>query len=114
MKPTILNGITNKKSKNFENKIIKLLPKGVDEIYLSSCGMKRLGTGSYNYLLDIKINNKEYLTLRSHTNSSPAWDFWQDIEAGTVKHDNFNKNITLMLLENNIDALIEIISYETN
>lgn len=108
----VLSNITNKSSKNFENKVMKLLPEGVSEIYLSSCGMKRLGTGSYNYFLDIKINDTEYMTLKSHTNSSPSWDDWSDTEAGTRKHDNFNKSVALMLLEDCRDEIIEFLTEE--
>lgn len=108
----VLNGITNKSSKNFENKVAKLLPEGVSEIYLSSCGMKRVGTGSYNYFLDVKINDSEYITLKTHTHSSPAWDEWTDMEAGTRKHDNFNKSVALMILEDCQNEITEFLSEE--
>lgn len=113
MKANILNSITVKSSKNFENKVAKLLPEGVNEIYLSSCGMERVGTGSYNYVLSISINNDSLFTLKSFTNSSPAWDDWKEIESGTVKHDNWNKNTALMLLEDNQDKIIEFLNEST-
>ena len=99
MKTLVLNSITKKASKNFEKNVSKLLPRGVSEIYLSSCGMERVGTGSNNYFLEFKINDVEYLKLKKFTNSSPAWDEWTDIESGTQKHDNFNKATALMILE---------------
>lgn len=108
MKTIILNGITAKKSLNFENKVKKLLPEGVKELYLSLCGMTWQGRGSYNYFLDFSINGGVRQTLTSFTHNSEAWDNWQDIEAGTVKHDNFNKNVCLMILEENQNQLKEM------
>lgn len=110
MKTLVLNSITSKASKNFEKNVSKLLPEGVNEIYLSSCGMERVGTGSYNYFLEFKINDSGYLKLKKFTHSSPAWDEWTDIEAGTRKHDNFNKSVALMILE---DCKSEIEEYLT-
>lgn len=113
MKTLVLNSITNQASKNFEKNVAKLLPEGITEIYLSSCGMKRAnGYGSYNYFLDIKINDTEFLTLKSHTNSSPAWDEWTNIEYGTVKCDNFKKATALMLLEDNQDIILEFLNLD--
>jgi len=112
MKTQILNCITAKKSINFEKKVARLLPKEVTEIYLSSCGMERLGTGSYNYFLQFSINNGSVQKITSHTHSSPAWDDWRDIEAGTRKHDNFNKSVCLMLLEENKQFFVELFEEE--
>jgi len=112
MKAIILNGITSKKSLNFDKKVQKLLPKEVNEIYLSSCGMKREGRGSYNYFLDFSLNNGQVITLTSHTHNSEAWDNWQDLESGFTKHDNFNKNVCLMILEENKEFLQEFFSEE--
>jgi hypothetical protein len=110
---TVSNNITNKSSKNFEKNVAKLLPEGVTEINLSSCGMKRAsGYGSYHFFLDVKINDSEYFTFTKHTNSSPAWDAWTGIEAGTMKHDNFNKATALMLLEENQDLIIEYLNQD--
>lgn len=112
MKTLVLNSITNTASKNFEKNVCKLLPEGVTEIYLSSCGMQRVGTGSYNYFLDFSINNSSVMTFKQFTHSSPAWDAWQDIEAGTRAHDNFNKGTALMILEECKDEIIELLNEE--
>lgn len=61
--------------------------------------MQRVGTGSYNYFLDFSLNGGSIITHKMFTHSSPAWDEWTDIEAGTRKHDNFNKATSLMILE---------------
>ena len=42
-----LNGLRFENTANFQKNVIKTIPKGVNKIYLSSVGMKRLGTGSY-------------------------------------------------------------------
>lgn len=114
MKADVLNFITAKSSKNFENKISKLLPEGVTEIYLSSCGMQRKGTGSYNYFLDVVINRNEYMTFTSHTHSSPTWDEYTDFEDRSRKLDNFNKNVALMLIEENIDTILDMLNEQEN
>jgi hypothetical protein len=109
MKTQILNGIS-KKSLNFEKKISKLLP--VNEIYLYSCGMKWLGRGSYEYFIDLSINGGTVHTFKSFTHDSQSYDYWQDLDKGSRKHDNFNKNVCLMILEENQDFLNEIIEDE--
>ncbi len=111
MKASVLSTITESSSKNFENKVAKLLPEGVKDIYLSHCGMRKAsGYGSYYFILDIAINNGEIFTLKEHTNSSPTWDEYQDLEAGTRKFDNFKKNIALSLLESNKDRILEYLT----
>lgn len=115
MKTTIdfLNGLNFKNTKNFQNNVIKTLPEGVEKIYLSTVGMKRLGTGSYNFFLDIEINGID-ITLKYFTNSSPAWDFWTDLELGTRAFENWAKQTTLMILEEKKGEIIELISEEEN
>lgn len=111
MKATVLSTITESSSKNFENKVAKLLPKGVNEIFLAHCGMRKAsGYGSYYFILDIAINNGEIITLKSHTNDSQTWDNYQDLEAGTRKFDNFKKNIAISLLEDNKDRILELLT----
>lgn len=100
MTATIINGITNNKSKNFEKKVANLLPEDVNEIYLSSCGMEKVGNGLYNYFLDLSVNDGERIMLSQFTNDSMTWDEWTDLERGSRKHDNFNKSLALRLLEN--------------
>ena len=75
MKTTIdfLNGLNFKNTANFQNNVIKTLPEGVEKVYLSTVGMKRLGTGSYNFFLDVEINGID-ITLKYFTNSSPVLD----------------------------------------
>lgn len=41
MKATVLSTITESSSKNFENKVAKLLPEGIKDVYLSHCGMRK-------------------------------------------------------------------------
>ena len=115
MKTTIdfLNGLNFKNTANFQNNVIKTLPEGVEKVYLSTVGMKRLGTGSYNFFLDVEINGID-ITLKYFTNSSPAWDFWTDLELGTRSFENWAKQTTLMILEEKKDEIIELISEEEN
>lgn len=115
MKTTIdfLNGLNFKNTANFQNKVIKNLPSGVEKVYLSTVGMKRLGTGSYNFFLDIEINGID-VTLKSFTNTSPSWDFWTDLELGTRAFENWAKQTTLMILEDRKEEIIELISQEEN
>lgn len=115
MKTTIdfLNGLQFKNTKNFQNNVIKLLPEGVEKVYLSTVGMKRLGTGSYNFFLDIEINGIN-TSLNSFTNSSPAWDYYTDLELGTRGFENWAKQTTLMILEDKKEEIIELIQEEDN
>lgn len=106
MKTTVINAITEVSSKNFERKVSQLLPKGVTDIHLSHCGMRRAsGYGSYYYVLDISINKGEFLTLKQHTNDAPSWDAYHDLEYGSRALDNFKKNVALSLLEDCKDRI---------
>ncbi len=108
-----LNGLKFKNTTNFQSNVIKTLPGGVTKIYLSTVGMRRLGTGSYNSFLDLEINGINS-TLTYFTNSSPAWDFWTDLELGTRAFENWAKQTALMILENRKDEILELISEEEN
>ncbi len=110
MKTTIdyLNCLNFKNTKNFEKNVLKQLPEGVEKIILDVCGMTREGSGSYNYFLDVNING-EMITLKSFTHSSPAWDEYTDMETGSRKHVNFMKQVTLMLLEECKNEIVEFI-----
>ena len=103
---TILIGLKISSSKNFEKNIANLLPENVNEIYISSCGMSRAsGYGSYNYFVDIKINDTDYITLKKFTHDSQDYDNYTDFEIGERKYDNWIKNKVLMLLDENINEL---------
>ena len=104
-----LNGLNFTNTANFQNNAIKLLPEGVEKVYLSTVGMKRLETGSYNFFLDIEVNGID-VTLKSFTNHSPAWDFWTDLELGTRAFENWAKQTTLMLLEDCKNEIIELLN----
>lgn len=114
MKTTVnfINALPIANSANFEKNVIKLLPEGVEKIYLDACGMERAsGYGSYNFFLAIEINGK-YLKIKSNTNSSPSWDAYQDLETGTRNFENWIKATTLWLLEEKEDEIIELITSE--
>ncbi len=110
MKAIILNSISEK-SANFENKVSKLLPEGINEIYLSSCGMTWLGRGSYSYILKIGINNEvDSMTLTRRTTDSMYYDYYKSLDYGSYQFNNWVKNTALMLLEENKDRIIEFLS----
>jgi hypothetical protein len=105
-----LNRLRIKNTKRFENNVLKLLPKGTNEIYLHSCGMERAsGRGSYYFVLRIEIN-KTKVIIKTFTHDSQSFDAYQDLEEGTRNYDNWIKKTCLSILENNADKLIEIIS----
>lgn len=107
-----LNGLSFKNTANFEKNATKLLPSGVNEIYFSSVGMIRVGTGSYKFFLDIEIN-KEKITLTSFTNDSQSFDYYKhDLEYKSRNHDNWCKQTVLMLLEECQHEIIELIDEE--
>jgi hypothetical protein len=103
-----LNGLQITNTKNFENNIIKTLPEGVEKVYLSSCGIRKVGTGSYNYFLDLDING-ESITLKKFTHSSPDYDYYTDLEFGTRNFENWLKKTALSVIEHNEDTIIELI-----
>lgn len=113
MKTTVdfLNGLNFKNTANFQKNVVKLLPENIDKIYLSTVGMQRLGTGSYNFFLDLEVNGID-TTLTMHTNSSPSWDFWTDLEVGTRAFENWAKQTVLMLLEDCKNDIIELLEEE--
>jgi len=107
-KPLILVGLKISSSKNFEKNIANRLPDAINEIYISSCGMNRAsGYGSYNYFIDVKINDNEYITLTKFTQDSHDFDNYTDFEIGERKYDNWVKKTVLMLLEQNFELLEE-------
>jgi hypothetical protein len=104
----LLIGLGFKNTANFTNNVAKRLPNGVEKAYLSSVGMERKGAFSYNYFLDIEING-EMTTLRKHTNDSTAWDSCKSMEDGSRPLDNFKKQVTLMLIEECQNEIIELL-----
>jgi hypothetical protein len=105
-----LNGLRIKNTKNFENKVLKLLPEGTNEIYLDSCCMERAsGRGSYNFVLRIEIN-KTKVKIKNFTHDSQSFDYWQDLEKGTRNYENWIKNVCLAILDENRERLIEVIT----
>ncbi|MBX9886684.1 MAG: hypothetical protein K2Y30_01965 [Flavobacteriaceae bacterium] len=113
MKNTIdlLNGLQVSKSVNFEKNVIKNLPADVKKIYLSSCGMSWEGRGSYNYFLDVEINDIR-VTLKERTTDAQSYDNYKDLESGTRKFENWIKATALMLLDENRDFIIELTQEE--
>ena len=105
----VINGTKIESSKNFESNILKLFPKDFDkDIYLSSFGMKRKsGYGSYEIFLDVSIGNNTIITLTEHTNSSPLWDWYTDVEVYQRAYQNWAKSTVLELIENNIEEILE-------
>lgn len=104
-----LNALPVAKTLNFEKNVLKLLPEGVSKVHLDTCGMQRAsGYGSYNFFCEIEING-EHITLKSHTNSSPAWDAYQDLEHGTRKFENWIKSTVLWLIEEKREEITELI-----
>ena len=104
----VLNGLRFKDTVNFKKNIIKNLPDGVEEVYLSSVGMERKGCGSYNYFLQIEING-ELTELKKHTNNSEVWDLYTHMQEGSRALDNFKKQVTLMLLEDCKSEIVDLI-----
>ena len=105
----LINALPIAKTANFEKNVIKLLPEGVEKIYLDTCGMQRAsGYGSYNFFLEADVNGKR-VVLKSHTNSSPSWDAYQDLEQGTRKFENWIKATALWLLEEGKEEILEAI-----
>ena len=103
----LLIGLGFKNTANFTNNVAKRLPNSVEKAYLSSVGMERKGAGAYNYFLDIEVDG-EMTTLKKHTNDSMAWDFYTDLENGSRALDNFKKQVTLMLIEECQNEIIEL------
>lgn len=104
----LLNCLSFKSTANFEKNVIKLLPEGVKKITLYSVGMSRVGYGSYNYILDVEING-ERKDLKSFTHDSTAYDYYQDLEYQSRNHANWEKQTTLMLLEECQHQIIELV-----
>jgi hypothetical protein len=104
----VINCTKIKSSKNFENKILKFFPRTEDkDIYLDSVGIRRKGTGSYEIYLDIFIGRFQRLTFTEHTNSSPLWDWYADVEDHERAYQNWAKSTVLELLENNKEQITE-------
>lgn len=99
-------------TKNFEKNVMKLIPEGVNEVILWTVGMKKVGTGSYNYYLCLDVNGVTTI-LKVFTHSSPAWDFWTDLEVGTRAYDNWSKQTVLMILEDKREEIEEMVKLET-
>lgn len=112
MKANVINCITRKGSVNFEKKVLKLIPKGVTEVYLSTCGMQWRGRGSYVYFLDLSFNNGSMLTLSIKTHDSMAYDYYKDLEDYSIKSDNWIKNTALSILGEKQNEIIEFLETE--
>ena len=108
MKAQVYNNLNIKPSINFNTKIAKLLNTGITEIDLWSVGMEWKGRGYYNYFLKVYVNSEEVI-LRQHTTDSQAYDYYKDLKVNTVKFDNWCKNVSLMLIEDNQGVLLELV-----
>lgn len=104
----VINCTKIKSSKTFEDKILKFFPKTDDrDVYLYSVGMRRKGTGSYEIYLDIFIGRFQRMTFTQHTNSSPLWDWYTDVEAHERVYQNWAKATVLDLLEEGQEQITE-------
>lgn len=106
MKPSIYNCLGIKESKNFENKVRKLIPETVKELYLMTVGMNWKSRGSYDYFVIVNIDGQQ-VTIRQHSHDSTAYDYYTELEHSTVKFDNWCKNVVLMLLEDKLETILE-------
>jgi hypothetical protein len=101
-----------KETANFKKNVLKALPEGVRNIYLSSCGMSRAnGRGSYNYFLDAEINDISF-SLTIFTHGAPEFDYYTDLELGTRAFENWVKNTVISVIENNTDDIAETLNEE--
>tara|TARA_R110000782_G_scaffold264883_2_gene358293 strand:- start:450 stop:791 length:342 start_codon:yes stop_codon:yes gene_type:complete len=107
---TVINCTKIKSSKNFENNILKLLPKDMEEdIYIDCIGMRRnrgLG-GAYENYLEIFIGRFNRLSFTDSHNDSVGWDEYQDWDVDGKKYQDWAKSTVLYLLEENKDKITE-------
>jgi len=103
-----LNSLPIKDTKNFKKNILKTLPKGVNQVCLSSCGIERVGTGSYNYDLHLTINDV-MMVLKTFTNCAPDYVYYENLELGTWLFENWIKNTALFIIDDNYDDIVEVI-----
>lgn len=91
-------------SKNFEKRILSVLPSSIENITIIECGMERGGGyGYYNYFLAGEINGQVFNFKKHHT-SSQSWDWYQDCEANRT-FSNWKKNLIIDLLKQHLETL---------
>lgn len=101
-------------SKRFENNVLNTLPEGVETFTITSFSMQRSsGYGSYNYVMDVEIND-EYVTLKKFTHDSIDFDYYTDLDYMSHNFNNWVKRRVLSMLENDAinDQIFEIANKE--
>lgn len=101
----MVSGIDN--SKNFDKRIQKVLPSDINSITIEEVGMSRAGGyGQYhNYIVFSLNDDADNIRYKRHHTSAPAWDAYHDLELGTVKCSNFQKQFIIDMLEYYFESL---------
>lgn len=104
----VINCTKIKSTKNFEKSILKFFPKTDDrDVYIDTIGMRRKSRGSYEIFLDVFIGQYQRLSFTQHTNSSPLWDWYTDVEDHQREYQNWAKATVLELLEENKEQIYD-------
>ena len=120
MKFTSINVSGLKESKNFENKVTRLIngylsENGMDkvnEIHISDAGIRRAGGyGQYELFVNMLLDSHEF-NLRSHTTNSMRFD---DINSGENENvvSNLLKRLVLDVIEEKIDRISDDLYHES-
>ena len=91
-----LNGIDDKTSEDFKDKLLALLPAAVEAVLLDDFGICPKDDGSYSFYLELYIND-EPITLVS--------PFFLKEKLSFSEHSTYNENIQKM--ENSILYLLK-------
>ena len=95
-------------SHRFLNNVAKELDSDVETFDITSFEMKLAsGYGSYNYVMDVEINNKP-TTLKIFTHDSVDYDNYKNLEYKSRNYDNWMKASVLSMLS--LDFIIDKIN----
>jgi len=91
-------------SKNFQKRVLGILPDFIEDIEVIEAGMERSsGYGQYNYFIEGSLNG-EFFRFKKHTTSSQEWDWYNESETNRL-FANWKKNLIISMLEDYFNTL---------
>jgi hypothetical protein len=111
MKTEVCQFIVTPESQRFLTNIAKELPESVMSFSISSFGMEKTsGYGSYNYVMNVVINNNPAI-IKKFTHDSLDFDYYNELEYRSQKFNIWVKQkVVWMLSDESVFVKIEQIS----
>lgn len=99
----IINARYLELNKNFEKRILKVIPKTIEKLEIVEFDMTRVGTGQYAYKLTFYVDG-ENVSWTKKVNDSQTWDWYNDVKLN-LHFYNWKKRSIVNGLEDYFNSL---------